>query len=310
MSEPIVVSVPTTELLAALEGTPDAEFLLWDMSANAPRDDIDIVVTTYLDGPEPLARLVNLNPKLVQWQSIGFDRVADYLPEGIPFANATSVHETATGEIALGLTIAAQRGFGDAVRNQQRGIWDNISRPGLADKRVLLLGYGGVSKAIEARLLPFEVDITRVASRARDEVSTNGETVHVHGIDELDALLPEADIVMIGLPLTDDTVKLFDADRLALMQDDALLVNVGRGKIVDTDALLAELECGRIRAALDVIDPEPLPKDHPIWACENLLITPHNGGDTDALLPRMVRLIQRQIAHLKTGEDFENIVSP
>lgn len=308
MSTTIVVSVPDEQLLKSLEGTEGAEIVLWSMEGDAPRTDIDLVVPPYWNGVSPLARLEGLPVSLVQWQSIGFDAVADVLPKGVRLANAATVHETATAELAVGITIAAQRAFGEAVRNQLEGRWHNITRTGLADKRVLLLGYGGVSKAIEARLLPFEVELTRVASRARHEAGPGGEDVFVHGIDELDTLLPSADIVIIGMPLTEHTRGLFDAATLARMPDDSLLVNVGRGPIVNTDALVDELQRGRLRAALDVVDPEPLPKDHPLWRCENAFITPHNGGDSHAMHPRIVSLIKRQIGHLQRGETPENIV--
>lgn len=308
MRDTVVVSVPSEQLLEALQDTQGVELLIWDMSGEAPRQDIDIVVPPYLDGNSPLSRLAGMNTQLVQWQSIGFDGVTGFLPEGVRFANATTVHETATAELAVGITIAAQRGFGEAVRNQLTGTWHNTTRPGVADKRVLLVGYGGVSKAIEARLLPFEAEITRVASSARDEVNPAGDTVHVHAIGELSDLVANSDIVIIGLPLTDSTRGLFNAELLSRMPDDSLLVNVGRGGIVDTDALVAELQSGRIRAALDVVDPEPLPQHHPLWKCENAIITPHNGGDSEAMHPRVVRLIKRQIEHLKRGEPFENVV--
>lgn len=308
MSHTIVVSVPDEQLLASLTGTEGAEFLIWDMKGEAPRNDIDIVVPPYWDGHDPLTQLEGMQVQLVQWQSIGYNGVDKVLPKGLPFANATTVHETATAELAVGITIAAQRGFGEAVRNQLTGTWFNTTRPGLADKRVLLVGYGGVSKAIESRLAPFEVIMTRVASSTRTERNEAGDEVQVHAITELETLIAETDIVIIGLPLTDATHRLFGADLLAKLPDDALIVNVGRGAIVDTDALVAELQSGRIRAALDVVDPEPLPASHPLWACENAFITPHNGGDSEAMLPRVVALIKRQIAHLQRGETPENLV--
>src|SRR5690606_9621344 len=239
MRDKVVVSVPSEQLLKALEGVEGVELLLWDMSGEASRPDIDIVVPPYLDGNGPLARLAGMNTELVQWQSIGYDGVQGYLPEGVRFANAATVHETATAELAVGITIAAQRGFGEAVRNQLTGTWFNTTRPGVADKRVLLVGYGGVSKAIEARLSPFEADITRGASSARDEVNPARDTVHVHAIEELGTLVSQSDIVISALPLTEHTRGLFDAELLARMPDDSLLVNVGRGGIVDTDALVA-----------------------------------------------------------------------
>lgn len=305
-----MVSVPDEQLQDALAGVPDLDCVVWDLQGTPPRDAFDIVVAPYLHGNEPLRNLEGVSVRLVQWQSIGFDGVPEVLPEGIALANASTVHETATAEIAVGLAIAGQRGFGDAVRNQMQGVWDNQTQPGLADQRVLLLGYGGVSKAIDARLAPFEVEVTRVASRARGELHPAGNTVHVHGVAELERLLPNTDIVIVGLPLTDSTHHLLNEHTLSLLPDGALLVNVGRGPIVDTDALVSELASGRLRAALDVVDPEPLPADHPLWKCENLFITPHNGGDTHALHPRMVRLIRRQIERMRDGEKPENIVIP
>ena len=186
--------------------------------------------------------------------------------------------------------------------------WDLRSFPSLADRRVLLIGYGGVSKAIEARLAGFEVEITRLARTSREETNLAGETVAVHGFAELHARLAEAEIVIMAVLLTAETTGLLDAAALAALPDGALLVNVARGPVVDTDALIAELSAGRLRAALDVTDPEPLPAEHPLWECPGVLISPHVGGDSSAMLPRMVALIRRQISHLRAGETPENIV--
>ena len=307
MSE-LVVTVPDAEFEAALGEVSGVQVIRWDMSGDARQDRLDIVVPPYLGGNEPLTRLRRTETRLVQWQSIGFDGVTEYLPEGQPFANAATVHETSTAELAVGLAIAGQRGFQDFVRAGDEGRWLVGSRPSLADRRVLLVGYGGVSKAIEARLAGFEVEIARVASRPRTEQNLAGASVHVHGIDELHEQLAEAEVVIIAVPLSDATRGLFDAAALAALPDDALVVNVARGPVVVTDALVAELQSGRLRAALDVTDPEPLPEDHPLWSCPNTLITPHVGGDSSAMLPRMVALLKRQIAHLKAGETPENLV--
>lgn len=307
----LAIAVAEEDLKDALEASSvanHAEMYLWDMESPAPRETFDIVVPHYWEGRAGLENLEGLNVRLVQWQSIGFDGIEDILPKGIPLANAATVHETSTSELAVGLAIAMQRGFLRAMAQTGERVWKTEASPGLADRRVLLLGFGGVGKAIEARLEPFETDVTIVARSARTDETLSGRRVHVHGIDELDQLLPEAEIVIIGLPLTDETRGLFDGDRLARLADGALLVNVGRGPIVDTDALVRELMSGRIRAALDVVDPEPLPREHPLWEAPNLLLTPHIGGDTAAMLPRVVRLIERQVAHLLAGEPFENIV--
>jgi phosphoglycerate dehydrogenase-like enzyme len=305
----LVVSLPTDpglrEALGEVEGV---EFVTWDLDTAAPRERFDIVVPPYWGGNRKLARLAGVETALVQWQSIGYNGVTKHLPEGVPFANAATVHETSTAELALALALAAQRGIPGFVRDGEAHRWQTQSFPSLADRRVLLVGYGGVSQAIEARLAGFETRITRLARSAREERNPAGDRVAVHGFEDLHACLSEAEIVILAVPLTDETKGLIDADALAAMPDGALLVNVARGPVVDTDALVAELQAGRLRAALDVTDPEPLPVDHPLWDCQNALITPHVGGDSSAMLPRMVALILRQIAHLRAGEAPENLV--
>lgn len=304
----LVVSLPDDELFEAMGEVPGVEFVRWDLTGAPPRPSIDIVLPPYWGGVEQLERIADVETRLVQWQSIGFNGVADHLPEGVPFANASTVHEASTAELALALALAAQRNIPGFVQDQARGFWNLHSRPSLADRRCLIVGYGGVSKAIEARLAPFETVITRVASRAREDRNLSGETVHVHGIDELPELLPDAEIVLLAVPLTDSTRGLLGAAELAALPDDALVVNVARGPVVDTDALLVELESGRLRAALDVTDPEPLPEDHPLWRAPGVLITPHVGGDSSAMMPRLRALVLRQIEHLRAGEAPENLV--
>lgn len=283
-------------------------FVSWDLDGPAPCKRIDIVVPPYWGGAKEFHLLDQIEVQLVQWQSIGYNGVDRYLPESIPLANAATVHETSTAELALALTLAAQRGIAEFVRDGDAHRWDLRSFPSLADRRVLLVGYGGVSQAIEARLAGFEVAITRLARTAREEQNLAGDTVAVLGFDKLHDALAGADIVILAVPLTSQTRGLIDATALKAMPDNALLVNVARGAVVDTDALVAELGAGRLRAALDVTDPEPLPEDHPLWDCPGTLITPHVGGDSSAMLPRMVALIQRQIARLQAGERPENLV--
>lgn len=304
----LVVSLPAEGLREPLGEVTGVEFVEWDLTGPAPRDHIDIVVPPYWGGNRQLAALAGVEARLVQWQSIGYNGITKYLPEGVPLANAATVHEASTAELALALTLAAQRGIPEFVRAGDERRWELRSFPSLADRRVLLVGYGGVSKAIEARLAGFEVEITRLARTARDEQNLAGETVPVLGFDQLSDALAAAEIVMLGVPLTDDTRGLIGAAELAAMPDGALLVNVARGPVVDTDALVAELQAGRLRAALDVTDPEPLPADHPLWTCPGTLISPHVGGDSTAMLPRMVALIRRQIEHLRAGEAPENLV--
>ncbi|MCA0379580.1 MAG: 2-hydroxyacid dehydrogenase [Actinobacteria bacterium] len=304
-----VVSLPNDEGLAEAVGeVTGVEFVTWNLDGPPPRERIDIVVPPYWGGRKRLAQLAQVETRLVQWQSIGFDGVDRFLPAGTKLANATSVHETSTAELAVGLAIASQRGLADFVRDGLTGTWNLRTFPSLADRRVLIVGYGGVGKAVDARLSGFEARVTRIARTARTEPGLAGNEVEVAGFEGLREALAEAEIVILTVPLTDETRGMIDAGALAAMPDGALLINVARGGVVVTDALVAELQSGRLRAALDVTDPEPLPSDHPIWQCPNALITPHAGGDSTAMLPRMAALIQRQIDHLRKGEAPENLV--
>lgn len=300
----LVVSVPTAQLQRDLQPVPDGvELVVWAMDAPAPRTRFDMVVPPYMSMERVLGRLEGVEVGLVQGQSIGYEGVADILPAGMVFANAASVHEASTAELAVALILAAQRQLADFVRAQAEGRWAPVFADSLADRRVLLLGYGGVGTAVEARLAPFEVDVTRVASRARIEGG-----MPVHGVDELPSLLPDADIVVVTLPGGDATRRIVDDAFLAALPDGALVVNVGRGSLVDTEALVDHVGRGRIRAALDVTDPEPLPADHPLWSLPGVLIAPHVGGASSAMRPRIARLVRAQIDRLVAGEEPLNVV--
>jgi phosphoglycerate dehydrogenase-like enzyme len=168
---------------------------------------------------------------------------------------------------------------------------------------VLLVGYGGVGRAIESRLLPFETTVLRLARHERTD-----ERGRVYGLDSLHELLPMCDVVVVAVPLDESTHHLVDGEFLSLMPDASLFVNISRGRIADTDALLAEARSGRIRLALDVTDPEPLPEGHPLFGLANVLISPHVAGMTSAALPRITRLVHEQIDRMIRGEDPINVV--
>jgi len=300
----LLVTVPGETLRRAIGTPPEgADIELWDMDSPAPADHIDLVVPPYMGAADRLGALEGVSTRLVQSQSIGYDDVPAALPPGQVFANAASVHETSTAELTLALVLAAQRGIPDFVRAAEEGRWAPARHESLADRRVLLLGYGGVGRAIEARLEPFEVDLVRVATRSRDD-----ELGRIHGIDELPALLPDADIVIVGVPLTDATTGLVDHAFLAALPDGALVVNIARGKVADTDAILDHATRGRLRFALDVTDPEPLPQGHPLFALANVLISPHVGGASTAMMPRMARLVRTQIERMLRGDEPLNVV--
>ncbi|TFD24713.1 2-hydroxyacid dehydrogenase [Cryobacterium sp. TMS1-13-1] len=303
-SETLRVSLPEPDLRAALGELPDGvEVIEWAMEGPAPIPEIDLVVTPYMGAANRVAHLAGVRTRLVQSQSIGYDGVDRVLPAGHVFANAASVHETSTAELTLALILASQRGIDDFVRAAERGEWAPAQHASLADRTVLLLGYGGVGHAIETRLLAFETTVIRVARTARtDERGT------IYGFESLPELLSRADIVVVGVPLSAATTHLVDDAFLRQMRDGTLLVNIARGPVADTEALLAHATSGRIRLALDVTDPEPLPAGHPLFALPNVIISPHVGGASSAMLPRMALLVRQQIERMLRGETPVNVV--
>jgi len=281
----VIPQVPSSLEVAVYDGeSPPPEGL----------DEVDFYVLPYTFAPEPL-RLLERMPALrvVQSLTAGYEHILPYLRPGVRLCNAGRLHDTSTAELALTLMLASLRGVPDFVRGQDAAQWRYARYPSLANRTVLIVGYGGIGSAIERRLAGFEVEVLRVARRARDGVST---------MDELPDLLPLADVVVLCVPLTNETTGLVDKEFLSRMRDGALLVNVARGKVVDTQALLAELHSGRLRAALDVTDPEPPPADHPLWRAPGLLLSPHVGGNSTAFLPRAKRLIVEQLTRYATGE--------
>ena len=300
----LVVSVPDRALADALGVPPvGVDLIVWDMTKAAPRESIDLVVPPYMGAHQVLGRLAGVRTRLVQSQSIGYDGVAAVLPPGVVFANAVSVHEASTSELAVALILASLRGLPEFVRAGAAGRWAHEQKTSLADRTVVILGYGGVGRALEKRLLPFETTVVRVARHARHD-----ERGEVHDLSALPELLKFADVVVVCLPLNDSTRHMVDDTFLSRMSRGSLLVNVARGAIVDTDALVTHARRGLIRVALDVTDPEPLPAGHPLWTLPNVLITPHVGGATTAMKPRIARLVNEQIARLRAGEEPLNVV--
>jgi phosphoglycerate dehydrogenase-like enzyme len=286
-------------------------YRFWDGGPDFPADPADCAfyVVPYLKGMEvairPLAAMSSV--RVVQTLSAGIDHVEPglaSLPAGVRLCNAKGVHEASTAELALALILASLRGIPGFVRGQDAEDWRAGFYPALADKSVLIVGYGSIGAAIEDRLAPFEC--ARVARVARSARTT--ERGEVRALTDLPALLPDADVVILSTPLTDRTKGLVGADFLSRMKDGALLVNVARGPVVDTKALIAEVESGRITAALDVTDPEPLPAGHPLWHLPGVLISPHVGGSTSAFMPRAKRLLAAQVTAFAAGAPLRNVV--
>lgn len=296
-----------------IEGLPGGlRYVHWDAGPDYPADPerCAFYAVPYMKDAEvslrPLSRMRRV--RVVQTLTAGVEHMLPGLsrmPSGARLCNARGLHDASTAELALTLILAALRGVPDFVRRQDAGEWRPDLRPALADKSVLIVGYGSIGSAIEDRLTPFEcARVVRIARTARDTVRGP-----VHPLSDLSALLPGADVVVLATPLTEATRGLVGRDFLARMKDGALLVNIARGGIVDTAALLAELQSGRLRAALDVTDPEPLPAGHPLWHAPGVLITPHVGGPSSAFLPRAKRLLRDQLTLFAAGEPLRNVVA-
>jgi phosphoglycerate dehydrogenase-like enzyme len=267
---------------------------------NADLSEITFYVPTYMGG-RPALELTKKMPnlKILQMPNAGYDDAMEYVRDGMTLCNGKSIHDDSTAELAVGLTIASLRGFPDFVRNQDKSNWVHIKNKSINDRKIGIIGFGSIGTTIAKMLSGFAVEIIPFTQSGRDNTIA---------IIDLDKHLPTLDVVILILPLTKESKHLFDAKRLSLLKDGALLVNVARGPIVETDALVKELNSGRITAALDVTDPEPLPKDHPLWRAKGVLISPHVGGNTTAFESRARRLIESQLNLLAEGKPLNNVI--
>ena len=302
---PYADAVEAERRLGGLPDGVDADWFLGDGHWPERIEQVEFVVLPYQKEPEALARAEQMSRlKVLQTLTAGVEQYLPYVPPGVTLCNAAGVHDASTAELAVALALAVGRQIDVHARHMPAGVWQSSFGASLAERRVLVLGYGRIGAAIERRLDGFEIaSLTRVARRAR-----NGDRP-VHAVAELDALLPDADVVFVVAPHTRETTGILGAERLALLPDQALVVNVARGALIDTDALVAETSSGRLRAALDVTDPEPLPPEHPLWRTSGVLITPHVGGPSSAFFPRADRLIAAQLGRFARGEELENVIT-
>ncbi len=238
--------------------------------------------------------------RVIQTTSAGVDWLIGHVPEHVMVCNARGVFDAPLAEWTVGAILAMERGLVESRDAQARHEWASIEPPELAGRRVVILGLGSIGRAIADRLRPFGVEVIGIGRTARDGV---------RGLDDLDAVLGDADILVDILPLTTGTRGLLDARRLGLLPDGALVVNAGRGATIDTPALVDELRAGRLQAALDVTDPEPLPPDHPLWELPNVLITPHMAGDSPGSTVRSFELVGDQIRRFAAGQPLRNEVA-
>ncbi len=309
----ITVSVPDQAIADALGPVgDDARVIVWNPADSDPpqaeRERITIAcVPHYTGGRTVYGRLAQCpRLKVIQIASAGFEHALPFVPAGVSLANAKGVHDSRVAEMTLALALASRRLLPQFLDAQRRETWEPVLySPSLADSRALVVGYGSIGEAIGVRLRASEVQVEGVARSAR--IGPDGTTVHA--VKDLPTLLPDFDIVVIVTPHSDHTDKLVNAGFLAAMPDGALLINVGRGRVVDTDALLAELRSRRLYAALDVTDPEPLPTGHPLWSAPQCIVVPHVAGAESLTNRRFTDLVKRQIDARRRGDDPVNFVA-
>ena len=262
---------------------------------------IEFFVPSYMGGATALAYAAKMpNLKVLQMPNAGYDDALAYVRPGLTLCNASGVHDASTAELAVGLALGSRRGFPEFIRDQVAGTWNHRRFTSLSDSKIGVIGFGSIGKQVAKNLSGFDVSVTSFSKSGRD-----GSVK----IDELDKHLPTFDIVILILPLTNESRHMFNKERLSKMKDGALIVNVARGPIIDTEALLAELNSGRLHAALDVTDPEPLPAGHPLWSAKNLLLVPHVGGNSTAFEPRCRKLVESQLKLMVEGKPLNNIVA-
>jgi phosphoglycerate dehydrogenase-like enzyme len=288
--------------------------------------DHDVEIDVWIPDPYP-TRALRVRPhlrgvRLVLSMMAGTEWIPAAVGPHVTICNAHGAHNISTAEWTISAILAMLKHFPLFLDIQRSGNWrrrkeataefealSGDKRPlhppvmleELTGKSVLIVGYGTIGKEIERMLAPFRVDLTRVARSARTEPL-------VHPVGELDALLPTADVIVLILPLTDDSRGLISASQFNRMRQGGLLINAARGPVVQTDALVDALNSGKIRAAIDVTDPEPLPEGHPLWSCPNLLITPHIGGSSPEFGPRSLRVAADELRRYINGEPLHNAV--
>ncbi|TCO57070.1 phosphoglycerate dehydrogenase-like enzyme [Actinocrispum wychmicini] len=288
--------------MAALGGVEGVHLLRFDRGEPLPPggDEAEVLIPGMPGGAHAKA-IVPLLPKLrlVQLLSAGAEAWIGALPEGVQLANCRGAHGGSTAEWVVAALLSIYRDMRDFDHAQAARTWAFHRADTLQGKKVLVIGAGDLGRQLRRRLEPFDAQVTLVGTTARDGV----RSVH-----ELPSLLGTHDAVVLMVPLTDRTTGMVDAKFLALMPDGAILVNAARGVVVDTDALLAELSAGRLRAALDVTEPEPLPADHPLWTAPGLLLTPHVAGTVTGQLDRAYAVAAKQIAQFAAGKEPDNLV--
>jgi phosphoglycerate dehydrogenase-like enzyme len=292
---------PQREFLGPLP--PEVECHLIPREGPLPSEVCDAEFLVPPFNTRPMLELLRKMPALrvVQAISAGFEWLLPWVPDGVTVCNARGTRDNTVAEWVLAVIMAMEKRLFEFARNQTEHDWSPILPGELTSKKALIVGYGSIGHLVATRLSALGMQVVSVASRRRPDV---------HPVQELPGLLPAADIVVVLVPLTEQTHRLFDKRMLSQLRPGALLVNASRGGVIDTEALTTYLADGRLRAALDVTDPEPLPPDHPLWDAPGVLITPHVAGDSCGAEERVYRLIGEQIRRYANGKPLLNVVKP
>lgn len=295
----ITVLVPDDEGLSALTGIDGVRAVKYEPGGPLPTAAVDAEV--FVPGFGVTAKVLSELPKLrlIQLRSAGAEEWIDIVPAGVLLSTCRGAHGGSTAEWAVATLLSLYRELPDFHAAHAEGVWRPHGTDTLQGKRAVIVGAGDVGRQLERRFTPFDVRVTMVGMSAREDV---------RGVEELPSLLGEADIVVLLVPLTSRTRGMVDAGFLAAMPDGAVLVNAARGPVVDTEALLDELTARRLRAILDVTEPEPLPAGHPLWTAPNVMITPHTGGFVNGRLLRSYAVVARELERYAGGELPENLV--
>ena len=299
----LTVCVPQEVDRDELGALDDVELVIWDGAGDPPEgiERVRFLLTPYMGAPFPPESLAAMPAlEVVQLLSAGVGNWPSRVPAGVTLCNGRGVHGSSTAELAVAGLLGILRGLPGFARSQAEGRWPEVWTDDLDEAEIVLLGAGDISQHVAAALSVFGARCTIVARTARDGIRP---------VSDLAELLPTARAVVLALPLTSETRGLLDATALAALPDGAIVVNVARGPIVDTEALLAETSSGRLSAFLDVTDPEPLPPDHPLWQVPNVLITPHVGGGTHGWRRRGLRLVIDQIERFARGDALRNVIT-
>jgi phosphoglycerate dehydrogenase-like enzyme len=262
--------------------------------------EITIYVPTYMSGKKSLDPISDLpNLRIVQLLTAGFEDVVPFMRNELMLCNARGVHDFSTSELAISLILAHFKNHREFAHNQSQGVWNHKTAESVYGKEIAIIGAGSVAQRLKSMLAPFECRVTMFGQSSREGVEA---------ISTVQSTVGNFDCVVLLVPLTSNTRNLVDTAFLAAMKDGALLVNVARGPVVNTVALCAELKTQRLFAALDVTDPEPLPKEHPLWELRNCTVVPHVGGDSTAFEPQAHALLAEQFQRMEQGQQPINII--